>query len=413
MGLNTSRFLTVRSLLVFVFVLIVGLWFALRVYQVETLDEIREAAEFVAAEAGRDIEEIQDLENIIQEYHGIWQEIWQAPEARHRRRLEANRRSFNDIVKRISREALRDSGSEIDVLSKLYFEQTRSLLGESMSMSAQKERAEGLYRQTLAEIGNLRRVHEQAREQIVRQGRRIVEGQQKKDLVFLAASLTALVIVTVLIWALLGAPLTELARGVRLLGAERLVTPVPVRGFGEIADLIRAFNRMAETIKKQKEELVLEATTDELTGLLNFRALQERVQEEIARSDRTGKPLSLILADIDYFKKFNDTRGHLAGNEALKTLADILRKNSRRYDLAARFGGEEFALVLPETDGPKAAAIAERIRRTAAASGLQLTISCGVATYPVEAKDIAGFIARADKRLYAAKERGRNQVVAA
>jgi diguanylate cyclase (GGDEF)-like protein len=282
-----------------------------------------------------------------------------------------------------------------------------------MLMAAQKERVEGLYRQIMTEIENLKQVHERAQEQIVIQGRRIVETQRKQDLIFLAVSLSALALVTALIWAFLGAPLTELARGVRLLAAERLEKPVPVRGFGEISDLIRAFNRMAETIQKQKDQLVLEATTDELTGLLNFRAFQERVQEEIARSDRTGKPLSLVLADIDHFKRFNDAKGHLAGNEALKVLADVFKKKSRRYDLAARFGGEEFALVLPETDGPKAAAIAERLRAAAAANGNKLTISCGVATYPGEAKDIEGLIARADKRLYEAKERGRNRVVAA
>jgi diguanylate cyclase (GGDEF)-like protein len=406
MGLMASRFLTVRNLLFFVFVLVIGLWFGLRVYQVETLDEIREAVDFVAAEAGRDIEQIEDLERVVQEYHGIWQEIWQAPEARHRRKLEANRRRFNDLLTRFDREPLL-------ALSKAYFEQTRSLLGESVLMAAQKERVEGLYRQMMTEIENLKQVHERAQEQIVLQGRRIVETQKKQDLIFLGVSLSALALVTALIWALLGAPLTELARGVRLLAAEKWESPVPVRGFGEIADLIRAFNRMAETIKRQKDELVLEATTDELTGLMNFRAFQERVQEELERAQRTERPLSLILADIDHFKKFNDTKGHLAGNEALKALADVLKRKSRRYDLAARFGGEEFALVLPETDRPKAAAIAERLRAAAAQNGDRLTISCGVATYPTEAGDLGGLIAQADKRLYAAKESGRNRVVAA
>ncbi len=412
MGLISPRVLTVRNLLIFVFVLIVGLWFALRVYQVEAVAEIREAANFVAAEVGRDIEQIEDLQHIIQEYHGIWQEIWQAPEGRHRRKLESNRRRFNDVLSRFGREAFQNKKSEIDALSKLYFEQTRSLLGESVLMNAQKERVEVLYRQILAEIEALKQVREEAQEQIVRQGRRVAETQQKKDLIFLASSLAALVGVIALIWTLLGAPLTGIARGVRLLAAEKWEKPMPVRGFGEIADLIRAFNRMAETIKKQKEELVLEATTDELTGLLNFRAFLERVQQELSRSARQGKPLSLVLADIDHFKKFNDTQGHLAGNEALKALAGVLKKNSRSYDVAARFGGEEFALVLPETDGPRAAAIAERLRVAAASNGHQLTISCGVATYPTEAKDLEDLIARADQKLYRAKEEGRNRIVA-
>jgi diguanylate cyclase (GGDEF)-like protein len=220
-----------------------------------------------------------------------------------------------------------------------------------------------------------------------------------------------LVTLVAILWALVGSPLTQLAAGVRRLAREEWDRPLPVKGFGEIADLIRAFNRMAHVIQRQKELLVKEATTDELTGLLNFRAFRERIQEELDRSKRLGKPLTLILADIDWFKKFNDTHGHMAGNEALKEIATRIRKGCRRYDLVARFGGEEFAVVLPETDMERAVKLAERIRKSVSSNGFTLTLSCGVASFPKEGKDLEALIAEADKRLYRAKAEGRNRVV--
>jgi diguanylate cyclase (GGDEF)-like protein len=239
----------------------------------------------------------------------------------------------------------------------------------------------------------------------------LVKSQRDRDLVFLGASLGGLAVLTAVIWFLLGAPLTELARGMKRLSEEAWDQPLEVRGFGEIAALVGAFNNMADTIKRQKELLVTEATTDELTGLLNFRAFQDRTQEELSRAKRLNEPMSLVLADIDFFKKFNDTQGHLAGNEALKGIASILKKSLRHYDLVARFGGEEFAMILPETEGPQAAKLAERIREIISSNGSRLTISCGIATFPSEAEDLQGLIAKADQKLYRAKSEGRNRVV--
>jgi diguanylate cyclase (GGDEF)-like protein len=404
--------LTVRGLLIFFFILIVGLWFALRVYQTRALDEIRESVDFLSSEAEKDLEEVGDLETALEGYHALWGVAWQNPKPAQVRNLNINRKRFSDILAKIHPITLPGAESDLDSLSKLYFESTQSVLDEGILEKTQKTRIDQLYAQLLAEVNGVEEVYGNARRKIAVTGNQLVDAQRDRDIFFLAVSVGGLAVLAAAIWIFLGAPLTELARGMRRLSKEAWDEPLKVKGFGEIASLIRSFNAMAETIKRQKEMLVTEATTDELTGLLNFRAFQDRMQEELERAKRMSEPISLILADIDHFKKFNDTRGHLAGNEALKEIAAKLRKGSRRYDLVVRFGGEEFAVVMPETDGSKALILAERIRKLVASNGFGLTISCGVASYPAEAADLEELIAKADKKLYQAKEEGRNRIVA-
>ncbi len=155
------------------------------------------------------------------------------------------------------------------------------------------------------------------------------------------------------------------------------------------------------------------ANTDALTGLYNHRYFYHLLDTEVKRARRYGRALSLIMLDIDHFKQFNDRYGHLAGDEALRSLAQILRKNSRRVDTVARYGGEEFAIILPETDLTQAAVQAERLR--AAAEEHQwpeghLTISLGVASLMPDMTRVEDMVRDADRPLYEAKEAGRNQV---
>jgi diguanylate cyclase (GGDEF)-like protein len=156
---------------------------------------------------------------------------------------------------------------------------------------------------------------------------------------------------------------------------------------------------------------------DALTGLGNRRAFDEALTVELARARRTGRPLSLVMIDVDHFKMFNDRHGHLAGDEALSEVARVLSEAARAEDRACRVGGEEFALLLPGADEAPARDIAERVRHAVQAHRGRfgpVTVSLGVAALDAErhGDDDAGLRAAADARLYAAKAGGRNRVVA-
>ena len=160
------------------------------------------------------------------------------------------------------------------------------------------------------------------------------------------------------------------------------------------------------------------ATTDGLTELYNHRYFQDTLRKQIETSKRYNQPFSLIIIDIDYFKKFNDTYGHQAGDAVLKGVAHILKRNTRATDFVCRYGGEEMSIILPYTDQKEAQTNAERICNAVANHIFKLpnnidcnvTISLGVATYPEDGETPQTIIEKADKALYWAKEHGRNQV---
>ena len=162
------------------------------------------------------------------------------------------------------------------------------------------------------------------------------------------------------------------------------------------------------------------AITDGLTGLYNHRYYVKSLKKEIDRSMRNSHQLSIIIVDIDHFKHFNDTNGHLQGNEALKSVAAILRLALRKIDILARYGGEEFAIILPATDNKQALKAADRIctmMRNEVIPGMdsqplkQLTLSAGVASFPEDAKNDVDLTDRADKALYLAKKQGRDRAI--
>ena len=165
-----------------------------------------------------------------------------------------------------------------------------------------------------------------------------------------------------------------------------------------------------DEIRQQTNQLMAFADlrTDPLTGLNNRRALDETLQSMTALQTRYGKLFSLILIDIDHFKKINDERGHLQGDQILQQVSDVFRDCVRETDMVTRFGGEEFVVVAPETDVNESCVVAERIRENIECR-LGITVSCGVAM-GITGETPEELIARADSALYSAKASGRNSV---
>jgi diguanylate cyclase (GGDEF)-like protein len=168
--------------------------------------------------------------------------------------------------------------------------------------------------------------------------------------------------------------------------------------------------------------LEAEARVDPKTGLFNARHFSTCLESEFGRARRFARPLAVVMADLDLLREVNNTYGHLAGDAVLQTVAEVLRSELRHYDVPARFGGEEFAVVLPETGAEEAAEIAERIRREVANRRIEVetapepigvTISIGVAAYPVDAETRTDLVHQADVAVYRAKLQGRNRVVRA
>src|SRR5512140_301041 len=228
----------------------------------------------------------------------------------------------------------------------------------------------------------------------------LAQGSRRtRAFLFAAASVLAL------------AGLAETAQRHAFLLARTLVPPL---GAGFL--LFTLF--LLPTVADEERRLFARATTDPLTGLLNRAAFRERARAEIARAERTGRPLALAMLDLDHFKAFNDAHGHPAGDAALSAVAGAVTRTIRAIDLAGRYGGEEFVLLLVEADAVAAVRALERLRKAVAALepprvARPITLSAGIAVHmpPFEHSTLEGLVARADATLYAAKETGRNRVM--
>lgn len=194
----------------------------------------------------------------------------------------------------------------------------------------------------------------------------------------------------------------------------------------ELKQIGHAFDEMAQSLQDRDARLAQalhdlreQASTDALTGLYNRRHFREVLQRELTRAKRHGSGIALVMIDLDYFKKVNDTCGHGAGDLVLREVGALLKENLRAGDTACRFGGEEFALILPESGGEGARLKAETLRRAVSALDLAyngqelggLTASFGIALFPDHAGDPDALLRAADEALYAAKGAGRNRVL--
>jgi len=229
-------------------------------------------------------------------------------------------------------------------------------------------------------------------------------------------------------------PLTRLTEGAAKVAGGDLSVAIPTDPPREIGRLATMFNTMVTYLREAQEELTsvnlalnernqaLEtlSSTDVLTGLHNRRHMRDALNAEVARHQRNGRSFSIMMVDVDHFKKYNDTYGHPEGDVLLKKVGEILKSSLRTNDFAARYGGEEFLILLPDQDEKGAVEVGERIRQRIAvetedpANKRQaVTVSIGVATFPEAGRTASVLLGNADAALYKAKNSGRNRVLTA
>ncbi len=211
----------------------------------------------------------------------------------------------------------------------------------------------------------------------------------------------------------------------KILGAIAAYSNIDKLNRQEIDYLIQLTNQSGLTIQRANvyAEVLKYATMDALTGLNNRRQMELRLNQEVANAKRNNRPLCCIMLDVDYFKNVNDTYGHSAGDLVLKKVSDIIKNEIREYDIACRYGGEEFLIILPQTNSKEAILVAQRLRkviensqtdirnlRIKKVSFLNVTVSIGVCSYDKN-MEAEALIQKADKGLYKAKSSGRNRVI--
>ncbi|PZD74152.1 putative diguanylate cyclase AdrA [Acaryochloris thomasi RCC1774] len=238
-------------------------------------------------------------------------------------------------------------------------------------------------------------------------------------LVIICGIALSLAITTV--WALsktiLG-PLQILEQAISRFSNGELSHRIELQTQDELAQLAQTFNQMATKLEQSQADLQTLATIDGLTGVYNRREFNRWLHIEIEQARRESHSLSLVMVDIDYFKRLNDKHGHQSGDIALRWIGALLSENVRPGDIVARYGGEEFAIILPQTTEIEALVIAERIRQSIETQPVEVlnqqllyvTASLGLATFPEETRDEEELLRQADCALYRAKQAGRNQV---
>jgi len=220
-------------------------------------------------------------------------------------------------------------------------------------------------------------------------------------------------------------PILRLMAATRDIADGNLDCKLDIDSHDEIGSLAESFNSMIASLKETQNVLMERANRDGLTGLYNHRYFHERLSQELKRSVRYGRPLSLLMIDLDGFKAINDKMGHPAGDLILRNVSKVLASSIRDIDIAARYGGDEFAVILPETGLDEAITLAERIRHVVdegdspnesreeartLASQYKLTVSIGVAAYPRHARQRDSLVAAADIAMYHAKNVSQNRV---
>jgi diguanylate cyclase (GGDEF)-like protein len=215
-------------------------------------------------------------------------------------------------------------------------------------------------------------------------------------------------------------PLSALTNGATKVTAGDLSVQLPIYSNDELGLTTRVFNKMVAELEQSHKQLEEMATTDTLTGLANRKQIMNLLIEQFKHFQRYQTVFTIMMLDVDHFKNVNDTHGHLAGDAVLTNTAQTIKHALREIDCLGRYGGEEFLVILPETDGHQATKSAKRIRKAVKENmtdyennTLKVTISIGVAEIQKTDDNENDLINRADDALYSAKENGRDQVVLA
>lgn len=205
-------------------------------------------------------------------------------------------------------------------------------------------------------------------------------------------------------------PLDAVVEAAREVQDGRWPEPLAVTSSDELGMLQSVFNEMTDSVRSSQQKLLAMLDVDPLTDLLNHRAFLERLEQEVARCHESGASLSLLLIDLDQFKQYNESHGHSAGDEALRKIAQALESATPEYAARARFGGEEFAIALPNADLTSAEDFAEALRSLVGLTTLDVTVSIGCATLGAETGKAESLILAAELALNRAKQLGRNRV---
>ncbi|MDP2030742.1 MAG: diguanylate cyclase [Thiobacillus sp.] len=270
-------------------------------------------------------------------------------------------------------------------------------------------------------VGLLEQIHDISR-RTIDADRATARVTRTRSILITFGAFTAALAISLLVSATLArsvlAGVDALRQGAARLAAGELSHRVILAQRDELGELATAFNAMAEGLEQNQKALYELATRDGLTGLYNHQTFYALLADELARAQRFKRPVALLMLDIDHFKRVNDTHGHQAGDAILKGLSELLNRQARAIDRVCRYGGEEIAVILPETDPDTAANIAERLRASVEAqpfdintgAPVRITVSIGVASWPLHGDGADTLVAAADAALYAAKRSGRNRI---
>lgn len=329
-------------------------------------------------------------------------------------------------LKRESALYFRDAERLVDFAGKNRLPQDAGLFAAAAWARAQG--AQRLELALLSEEGKTRltRLFARCDELIVMNRVELEEAQREMDLLLargrqtvlvgacLSAGLVALIAIGLSV-SLLG-PIQVLLQAVRGVEQGFLGFEVPTAANDEIGELLKAFNRMSRTVQDQQERLLQETITDALTGAYNQRHFRELLKQEFERASRGKRALSLLIIDIDHFKLYNDTMGHEFGDEILRRVSAAIKQNLREIDIFARYGGDEFAAILPDADAKAGRAVGERVLEAVMEASFpgqeklpkgKVTLSIGGAAFPANAKTSDDLFAKADAALYEAKKADR------